>query len=229
MYIDFHTHRQRHQDERDVIEIISVHPGRHSAIGLYTAGYHPWWVDGNIDSESLAVLEKNLIEDTHCLGVGECGLDSLKGPDPEIQEKAFILQLHLANSLGAPVIIHCVRAFDRILRLRKTYGKTDWVIHGFRRNRTLAAQLIDAGFYLSLSPFAGMPQTFTDMVKYCPDDRIFLETDSDPDMDIKEVYSLAAQIRNVSHETLKADIFNNFQVFFKWKQASLPGWKEQNC
>lgn len=69
-----------------------------------------------------------------------------------IAGKIFIQQIQIANQSKSPIVIHCVRAFDRMLRLRKRYGETPWVVHGFVRNKTLAGQVLDSGMYISVAP-----------------------------------------------------------------------------
>ena len=138
-YIDFHTHKAVHNGEEDVMEIISMHQ----------------------DELSIAIS-------THprCLALGECGLDGLKGAAREIQEQNFEAQLTIARALNLPVIIHCVRQFDRLLQIRKQWRDTQWVIHGYRRNAILTRQLLDEGIGVSVSPFPGMNTSFIDMLFY---------------------------------------------------------------
>ena len=67
-----------------------------------------------------------------------------------MQEQLFPLHVRLSEAYGKPLILHCVRAFDRLLALRKHYCPTQrWVIHGFRGRPALARQLLQADFDLS--------------------------------------------------------------------------------
>jgi TatD DNase family protein len=228
MYIDFHTHKQRHKGEQDVIEVVSVHPEKHHTDGYFTMGHHPWWTIAVPDTHAMEQICSLLVSDPACLAVGECGLDSLKGPDLDLQESIFRSQVLLANSMNVPVIVHCVRAFDRLLRFRKEIGKTDWVVHGFMRNKILAGQLIDQGIYLSMAPFEKMAVSFRETLAYCPSDRFFLETDSDPLLNIRSVYRISAEIRHTDTEALQMQLLNNFKYFFRWKDLSLHGWNAQS-
>lgn len=229
MYIDFHTHKQRHKGEHDVIEVVSVHPEKHHTDGYFTIGLHPWWTNAVPDTLEMEHIRSLLFSDPACLAVGECGLDNLKGPALNLQESIFRSQVLLANSMNVPVIVHCVRAFDRLLGIRKEIGKTDWVVHGFMRNKILAAHLIDHGIYLSMAPFEKMTESFRETMAFCPSDRFFLETDSDPLKNIRSVYNICAEIRHTDTETLQLQLLNNFKHFFRWKDLFLHGWNAQNC
>ncbi len=226
-FIDFHNHNIWHSD--DVIEVVSVHDSQVKKRVYYTVGYHPWWTEDLLSEKNLDMMRSSYISDPYCLGLGEFGLDSLKGPGLDIQEENFRKQIRIANEVSSPVVIHCVRAYDRIIRLRKELGKTDWVIHGFVRNKILARQLIDAGFYLSVAPCERMKLVFEEMLAYVPMDRIFIETDSEFTLNIQQRYTIFAQIREVDVTTLKMQLFDNFKTFYTFKWAYLTGLKEQNC
>ncbi|MBK9253870.1 MAG: TatD family hydrolase [Saprospiraceae bacterium] len=227
-FIDFHTHKRRFSNP-EVIEIVSVHPGKHHTDSWFTIGYHPWWTEEALNSAQTDVIKNSFSEHKFCLGVGECGLDKLKGPDLGVQEEILRSHILMANESEVPVIIHCVRAFQRLLQIRKEMGKTDWAVHGFVRNKVLAGQLLDAGFYLSVAPHDKMSDNFTEMIKYIPADRLFLETDSHPDMNILENYKKASLLRKCEVEDLKSQIFENLKVFFKWKKVPPNGWSALNC
>jgi TatD DNase family protein len=215
--IDFHTHSRR--EENEIIEVISLHPGKIKDKKYYTIGYHPWWTVDILNEAELAILKNSFLYDTFCLGLGEFGLDNLKGLDMDLQEEIFVQQITLANEVEAPVVVHCVRAFDRLLRLKQTKGQTSWVVHGFVRNKTLAKQVLDKGIYLSLAPHGKMNPVFEEMLKYVPLDRIFIETDSETSFNILERYRIFAALRNLAIEEIEEQLYTNFKHFYssKWK------------
>ncbi len=216
-YIDFHTHSRQNGD--DVLEVVSLHGAKDKDVKYYTIGYHPWWTLKLLSEDELALMSDKYRDDACCLGMGELGLDNLKGADIELQEKIFIQQIQIANQSKSPIVIHCVRAFDRMLRLRKRYGETPWVVHGFVRNKTLAGQVLDSGMYISVAPHEKLSISFKDTLQYLPLDKIFLETDSDFTMDIKERYRIFADLRGIDIQVLKDQIYQNFITFYtgKWK------------
>lgn len=216
-YIDFHCHSMWNGD--DTIEVVSLHNGQQKDCQYYTIGHHPWWTLQTLIDIELEQLSDKYLHDDRCLGLGEFGLDNLKGANIDVQEEIFIQQLMIANQVKAPVIIHCVRAFDRVLRLRKKYGETPWVVHGFVRNKILAGQVLDAGISISVAPHTIMSSVFKEMLGYVPLDKIFLETDSDFTMNIKDRYAIFAALRHFNVATLQEQMLQNFTSFYKnkWK------------
>lgn len=202
------------------MEVISLHGDQSDKeYKYYTRGFHPWWTLDKLDANALSLLTQSYVENAYCLGIGECGLDNLKGAAIELQEEIFIQQILVANSIQAPMIIHCVRAFDRVLRLRKKYGQTPWAVHGFVRNKILAFQALDAGVYLSMAPHDQMKPSFRETLTSCPLDRIFIETDSETSLNITDRYRIFASLRSLSLEDVEEQIFENYKKFFsnKWK------------
>ena len=220
MYIDFHTHKPMYLDDKEVIEIISAHKSVKYENEFYTIGHHPWWTEKPLIEDEINNLKQNL-QSKFCLGIGECGLDKLKGASKEIQEEVFYQQIQVANENNVPLIIHCVRQYDQILHFRKQYGKTSWVIHGFRRIQQLAKSLLDQGIKMSVSPFENMNQSFKEMLEYIPINGFFIETDSDYSLNIKERYAIMASLKKVGEVHLQDLMFQNFTAFFKWKEEEL--------
>jgi TatD DNase family protein len=216
MYIDFHTHKPLFSPDSNVLEIISMHKAVKYEKEYFTVGHHPWWTESPLSEEDIQNLEI-LLSDKFCLGIGECGLDKLKGASKEIQEEVFYQHIMLANKHNVPLIIHCVRQYDQVINFRKKYGKTPWVIHGFRRNKQLAKSLIDQGIMVSVSPFENMNESFVDMLKYLPSESYFLETDSEYTLNIMKRYQIMATLRNIDLEELKEQMMENFKMFFYWK------------
>jgi TatD DNase family protein len=130
--------------------------------------------------------------------------------------------------MNVPLIIHCVRQYDQVLALRKKLGHTEWVIHGYRRNKLLAKSLLDQGIKLSVAPFKGMNTAFEECLRYLPLDAFFLETDSDYSHSISERYSIMAELKKINTFDLQNQMIDNFTTFFKWKNINLTGWSEQN-
>ncbi len=177
----------------------------------YSVGLHPWHTDQA--NPPLDYLEK-LMTHQQVVAVGEIGLDALKGATEHVQEQLFLKQIELAEDANKPVIIHCVKRFDRLLYFRKQYKQTPWIVHGFTGNQQLANQLIKADCYLSfgtalLSPSAKLAKTISALSL----DRIFFETDTSP-TPIETIYQHAAQIKNIPLSQLKSVIMHNFTQIF---------------
>ena len=66
------------------------------------------------------------------------------------QLKVFRSMIELSERLRKPLIIHCVKAEDVILGLRRDLApRQTWLVHGFRKKPQAAAMLLDAGIRLS--------------------------------------------------------------------------------
>ena len=212
-YLDFHTHSMRETDRANVMEIVSLHLGKEKAHEYFTVGLHPWWIEQPVTLAQRKELELQL-SDPMCLAMGEMGLDNLKGPAIEVQMDILRSQLKIADEVKKPVIIHCVRAFGQLSEIKKEFpGIEKWCVHGYGRHATLAKQLIDQGFYLSLMP--GLPPAkYASLLEALPIDRLFLETDNMPDADIIGVYEAMASLANLSVVELKEQMNNNAKAFF---------------
>lgn len=216
-WIDFHCHSMYDQSA-DCIEIISCHPGRNTSEGLSTHGYHPWWTHNVLNEDQLNLLRALYQNSQNCLALGECGLDKMLGPEFDIQVKNFESQVHLANQINAPVIIHCVRKFDTLLSIYKNMAKTSWVIHGFKRNVTLLKTLLDCNISISVAPYQNMNISFEEALHYVPTDKVFIETDSDRRLSIKERYKIFSTLRKIPEDSLKLQMNENCKTLFnkKW-------------
>ncbi|WP_416865718.1 MAG: TatD family hydrolase [Imperialibacter sp.] len=212
-FLDFHTHTMRQADRADVMEIVSLHLGQDKAHKYFTVGMHPWWTEQAATPEQRTELER-LLADSHCLAMGEMGLDNLKGPAIEVQMDILRSQLKISDEMKKPVIIHCVRAFGQLSEIKKEFpGIEKWCVHGYGRHATLAKQLIDQGFYLSLMP--GLPPAkYIDLFESLPIDHLFLETDSMPGISIIDVYETLAGLIEIEMTELQRQINSNARTFF---------------
>ena len=189
-YIDFHTHKV--PSERDVIAIVD---------GRETWGIHPWKADEEFACPDLSGK----------LAIGECGLDGLRGPSMERQEEVFIQQIKLSEEAEKPLIIHCVKALDRLLQLHKDLKpKQMWMLHGFRGKPQQLRSLLDAGFFVSFG-FAFNDES----LRICPIDRLLLETDADEERSIEELYNNVANLRGINSTNLLEAMTKNYLSLFK--------------
>jgi TatD DNase family protein len=214
-YLDFHTHKAVRASTPNIIEIVSVHLNEKVPSATpYTIGQHPWWTEIPASDFDVEMLKKELKQE-RCLAMGEMGLDKFKGPALPIQEAVLRRQLEIARELNLPVNIHCVRMFHQLLKLKKDFPEIKkWCIHGYSRHLTLAQQLLKEGFYLSLMPNTYEPLAYQELVKNFPPDKLFLETDSIPNIRIESIYLQVAKLRNITVDALKQQIITNAEIFF---------------
>lgn len=143
----------------------------------------------------------------------EAGCSRLITTPLDIQKKVFEQQLQLAIKYNKPVIIHCVKAFDELIEICKPYFNCiPLIIHGFNKSETLAKQLIDKGFYLTLHHKIALKSDFN--IQGLPLTKLFFETDNDPNLLIQDVYQDFAFKLNMELDALKAQINRNFESLY---------------
>src|SRR5690554_1287782 len=137
MYYNIHTHQFSNNPE--IVELVNQYPNEvNSDLPSFTVGIHPWYLDEEQLDEELRLIEK-YIERPHCKAVGECGLDKRSETTLEIQKKVLIPRLILAEKYKKPVILHCVAAYQEIIRIKKELKLTiPLIIHGFSKNAQVA-------------------------------------------------------------------------------------------
>lgn len=200
--LNFHTHRPAVLGERvvrslDLCSECGLFDITSSQNELFSVGIHPWSVCQAVDlNASLERLQNLLVLPEVCM-LGECGLDKCCRTEFDLQLLFFRAQVELAESMGKPVVIHCVRAYDVLLSVRRASTfRQPWIIHGFRGKVALMEQLLRMGFYFSFGPYFQ-----EDTLRVCPEDRFFIETDDFADS-LLSVYQHVALVRNMSVETL---------------------------
>ena len=176
---------------------------------FYSAGIHPWELTEENAMQQFDLLRQQIVK-KQFVAVGEAGLDKLTVASMELQIAMFKKQVELSEALGMPLVIHCVKAMEELLAVKKECRPGQpWIWHGFRGKPQQAEQLLQSGFYLSFGAY--YPE---DTMKIVPAERLFLETDDSP-VDIEELLHRAAGVRGVEVEALRGTIRKNIQnVFF---------------
>jgi TatD DNase family protein len=212
-FLNLHTHKFTDQDT--VLELVNQYPQEFdTAIPFYSIGIHPWYIDEQRLEADLQIIESKL-QEPNCLALGECGLDKRIEVPLELQQMVFEKQLLLAQHYKKPVVIHCVAAFQEVIAVKKRLKITvPMIIHGFSKNKQVAKELIDNGFYISFGKYLLRNPELEIVFVSIPNDRFFLETDTLKE-GIEEVYALAAHYKNWSMDELQQQIKSNFAVVFK--------------
>lgn len=194
-------------------EILSLTPEQLST-NIHTmyasVGIHPWKLTQENANAQWEALRQS-IKDRRIMAIGECGLDKLQGPSLELQTTIFKKEATLAEENSLPLIIHCVKAFNELIQLKKEISpRQPWIIHGFRGKLPLALDCIRHGFYLSLG------SNFQEnALKAIPIERLFIETDESEE-NIGSIYQRIAETKGISLQELVEAINKNVQeVFFK--------------
>jgi TatD DNase family protein len=214
-FIDFHSHLKG-APGKGILRVISLFPGQVQEMDglppLFTTGIHPWHSGDEAFSEDFFHEMAGI---PNFIGIGEIGLDRMTGPGVERQISFFTLQAEMAEKLNKPVTIHCVRAWEEIIHLKKKiHPRQPWTIHGYRGGPDKAERLVSEGFYLSFgAAIMRQDAPLRESLRVCPADRLFLETDEEH-VPITSLYTEAALIRGISVQELKMYIAGNFKRIY---------------
>ena len=178
------------------------------------------------------ILKNELNKNSKIVAIGEIGLDYHYDTDKEIQYKAFVKQIEIANKYNLPIVIHTREAVtDTIEILKKHPVNKKGVFHCCPFNRELIKEALKLGFYISV---AG-PITFKnsknaeEIANLIPLDKMLIETDrpylspepvrgtrNDP-RNVKYTAQKIADFRNISLEEIARETYNNTKTIFNIK------------
>lgn len=210
-YYDIHTHQVPvHSGEVSIVNEI-VRRGMDMRFPLtrdgvfFSYGIHPWFIE---DVERQLATLKEVANYPEVVAIGEAGLDKLASIPIETQKDVFLSQACLAEEMGKPLIIHCVKAWEELIACRKMIRpQMPWILHGFRKRAELGTQLIQMGFYLS---FGGHFQA--EAVRAAWPDFLFPETDEEA-IDIRVIYQRLAEALAIPVSDLITQISRNMAIF----------------
>ena len=160
-----------------------------------SVGLHPWYVGADWQERVRCVRAAAM--SGQVWAIGECGLDKARGVALQAQLEAFGAQVAIAEEVGKPMVIHCVRAFDELLAVRKRLeeacsreGRTPqpWVIHGFRGKPEQAKQLMAKGMLFSFGHQYNLETLRFVFISSRP---FYLETD-DLHLSVRHIYEQVA-------------------------------------
>ncbi len=156
---------------------------------LYSVGIHPWNASCATATDFREVMA--MAASPRVVAIGETGLDTVHqgyewidlpggGKEivqciPSLERQMEVLDFHirLSERLRKPLLLHIVKRYPEIIRLRnKLKPSQPWIIHGFRGKPGLAQDLLKFGFMLSYG------ERFNPLsVAVTPPGRMLVETD----------------------------------------------------
>lgn len=190
----------------DFVNIHTHHPTG-LAIEPVAVGIHPW----DASSRSISEIESQLSEAD---AIGEIGLDSACEVDFESQLSIFRKQLDRAERLEKPVVIHCVRTFEQVMKELSGRTLRAVIFHGFIGSPEQAKRAIEKGYFLSFGERTFRSPKSIEALRTTPLSQLFLETDESP-VTIKDIYSHVAEILNITTEKLTSATLENYNKIFR--------------
>ncbi|MDP5106848.1 MAG: TatD family hydrolase [Polaribacter sp.] len=210
-FIDVHTHT--FSSDTNVFSIVNSYPNSLNFWQPFSIGIHPWFIKNDTFEEELLFVETKL-QDKNCVALGECGLDKLIDVDFELQKAVFKMQILVSEKYKKPLIIHCVKAYQEIIEIKKQVKPTQkWVLHGFNKSKQLAESFIKNGILLSFGAAMIKNKKLQEVFLEIPISSILLETD-DSELEIQAIYQKASEIKNIHLKDLQEAIHQNFKRIF---------------
>ena len=183
--------------------------------------------------KELAEIKKIAKENKKVVAIGEIGLDyHWNTENKELQKRAFVEQIKIANELNLPIQIHTREAVvDTLEILKQNNVNKKGIFHCCPLNRELVKEGLKLGFYIS---FAG-PVTFknsknaTEIIEMVPNEKMLIETDSpylspepfrgkrnDP-RNVKFIVKKIAEVKNLTIEEVANITYENAMRIFNIK------------
>ena len=189
-----------------MITDIHTHNAQTNAQTIKTEGIHPWQaLDGNISAVESVIAEIDAI--------GEIGLDFACDVSREAQTRIFKAQLALAEQHEKVVVLHCVRAFEEVMKILSEYHLKTVIFHGFIGSKEQAQRAVKQEYHLSFGERTfRSPKTIEAMCS-TPLSSLFVESDESV-TPIEDIYEKIAELRGIPTTELIAATTANFQRIF---------------
>ena len=185
---------------------IHTHHPKNDELTLSTIGIHPYDSEG-AGTDSIFAIERAVAGHD---AVGEIGLDFVCSADKAHQSLIFQAQLEVAQKAGKGVVLHCVKAFEKVMDILKNYSLKFVIFHGFIGSVEQAKRATDRGYFLSFGERTFRSPKSIEAMKATPTELLFLETD-DSAVSIDQIYSQASDILGIPQIILEDITNENFK------------------
>lgn len=190
-------------------------------------GIHPEDISKMSDDDIKLDLEFIRNHADEIVAIGEIGLDYFWVKDGKQNEKCkeiFIECLDVAKEVDLPVVLHSRNAEEDVFKIVKENNVKNAVFHHYSRNITLAKEIIDAGYYISIPTIIATSKNHKKIAKNFPLDKLMTETDSpfnSPTQDrtnypynVKLTIEKISELRNETFEVIDKVTTENAARFF---------------
>lgn len=235
------------------VEIAHLHDQVYAVVGLHpvqtTHRYHdedemgeggkPFTSRGEVFDHAFYAA---LARDPKVVAIGECGLDYFHVHSEEVettseseekQRDAFIAQIHLANEVGKPLMLHLRNGKDTTknayldaYEILKSEAKVAGNAHFFVGGAEDAKRFFDIGYTVSFTGVVTFAKMYEEVVRYAPSDMIHAETDApyvtpvpyrgqrNEPAYVVEVVRRLAEIRGVDEEVFAQQLLENAKKLY---------------
>lgn len=175
--------------------------------------------------KDLAVKNKKIV------AIGEIGLDyHYDGFDKEMQQKAFIKQIELANELNLPISIHTRDAIDDTINIIRKYKISNGgILHCCPFNPELVKHGLEQGLHIAFGGTCTFKNSRNakEIINMVPLDKILIETDSpylspepfrgtrNDSSNLKYVVEKIAEFKDMKPEDIAKITYENAMKLFK--------------
>ncbi len=179
-------------------------------------GIHPWY----LNLSEVDFLE-SLLKDKKIRAIGEMGFDFYDekySSTEKQQEEAWYAQLELAKKYNVPVVIHCRKAFERIIKdAEKLNSLPSVLFHGFSGSFEQANQILlkvpGAVFSFGKIILQNSKKACS-CIKKLPSNKIILETDDSGIEYLPLIYKKASEIRCINDMEFAEQIRRNIDISY---------------
>ncbi|MFK7738804.1 MAG: TatD family hydrolase [Planctomycetota bacterium] len=168
------------------------------------------WIDANADK---------------LVAIGECGLDQYWITDQAAEQERVLGRLcEVAKKHDKPVILHTRKAELRAFEILQELSVIKADFHCYGGKLKLAKRIAEAGYYLSIPPVVERAESFQQIARTLPLDRLLTETDCPymgPDRDARNEpanvtrgIAAMAKARGISVEEMAKAVRDNCRRLF---------------
>ena len=177
---------------------------------------------------------KKIAKQKKVVAIGEIGLDYYWNKDnKELQKKAFIKQIEIANDLNLPIAIHTRDAvMDTLEILKQNNVNNKGIFHCCPLNRELVKEGLKLGFYISFSGVVTFKnaKNANEIIEMVPLDKLLIETDSpylapepvrgtkNTPANVKYVAKKIAEVKKMKLEEIANITYENANNVYKIKK-----------
>ncbi len=163
------------QDYDFGIQFAEKHENIHLTLGLAPQGIVRYNIDVN---HTVGLIKKH---HSKIIAIGEVGLDyhwvkDIQGQ--QIQHKAFIQTINLANQLHLPIFVHSRKAEKECIEILDETAKTDVILHCFAGSVPQALEAVEKGWFISIPTAVTTRKIHRRLAREIPLENLLVETDS---------------------------------------------------